>query len=54
MTGFERAFGDTEKAANSTMKSAAELAKLAGVLRNAAKKGDISAIKKAASRLKAL
>jgi hypothetical protein len=51
MTGFERAFGDTEKAANSTMKSAAELAKLAGVLRNAAKKGDIGAIKKAVSRL---
>ena len=51
MTSFERAFSDTEKAANSTMKSAVELAKLAGVLRNAAKKGDISAIKKAASKL---
>ena len=51
MTSFERAFSDTEKAANSTMKSALELAKLAGILRNAAKKGDISAIKKAASKV---
>ena len=54
MTNFELAFSETEKAANSTVKSASELAKLAVVLRNAAKKGDISAIKKTTSRLKSV
>ena len=51
MDSFEQAFSDTEKAATSTLKSAADLAKLARALQKAAKEGNINAIKKACSSL---
>ncbi len=51
MDSFEQAFSDTEKAATSTLKSAAGLAKLTRALQKAAKEGNINAIKKACSNL---
>ena len=47
MGGFEQAFDDTEKAANSVLESATALAKLARRLQKAAREGNINAIKKA-------
>ena len=47
MAGFEQAFGDMERAAASTAKSAADLTKLAKALEKAAKDGNIAAAKRA-------
>jgi hypothetical protein len=51
MPTFEQGFADAEKAADSTIKSAADLARLAKALQKAAKEGNIAAIKREASRL---
>ncbi len=51
MASFEQAFGDTEKAAASTIKSVNDLAKVARQMEKAAKEGNISAMKRAASQL---
>lgn len=51
MPSFEQAFGDTEKAAASTLKSATELSNLVKALRKAAKEGNVAAIRRATSRL---
>ena len=51
MGNFERAFGDTERAADSTVKSAAALVTLARQLQKAAKEGNISSIKRSQGRL---
>jgi hypothetical protein len=48
---FEQAFSDTEKAADSTIKSATDLARWAKSLQKEARKGNIGAIKRAASKL---
>ena len=50
-TSFEQACHDTEIAAASTLKSATELARLARAFQKAAKEGNVSAIKRTASRL---
>ena len=47
MASFEQAFGDMEKAAASTAKSATDLTKLARALEKAAKDGNIAAAKRA-------
>ena len=52
MDTFERAFSDTEKAADSTLNAVKGMEKLAKTLQKAAKEGNISAIKKACSNLK--
>ncbi len=51
MIGFEQAFADTESAAASAVKSAADVAKLARGLEKAAKTGNINAVKKMQSEL---
>ena len=51
MSSFELAFNDTERAAASTIKSAASLGKLAKRLEKAAKEGNIAVIKRAQSEL---
>ena len=51
MDSFEQAFDDTEKAADSALKSATDLAKQVKVLQKAARDGNITAIKKACSSL---
>ena len=51
MTSFEQAFSDTEKAADITIQSAAELTRIAKQLQKAAKEGNITAIKRETSRL---
>ena len=53
MTCFEQAFGDAEKAAGSTLKSAAEVASLTKKIQKAARVGDIAAMKRAQGRLDA-
>ncbi len=53
MDSFERAFCDTERAADSTLKSATDIAKLAKQLQKAAKGGNITAIKKTQGKLDA-
>ena len=53
MDSFERAFCDTERAADSTLKSATDVAKLAKQLQKAAKGGNITAIKKTQGKLDA-
>lgn len=52
MTTFERAFSDTEKAADSTLNAVKGMEKLAKELQKAAREGNINAIKKACSNLK--
>ncbi len=51
MDSFEQAFSDTERAATSTLQSAAGLVSLAKQLQKAAKEGNIAAIKRAQNRL---
>ncbi len=51
MTGFERGFADTERAANATVKSAGNVARSARALEKAAKTGNINALRKAQSEL---
>lgn len=51
MVSFEQAFSDTEQAAESTRKLAADLVKQAKALERAAKSGDIAAVKRAQGRL---
>ena len=51
MSSFELAFNDTERAAASTIRSAAGLGKLAKRLEKAAKEGNIAAIKRAQGEL---
>ena len=51
MTTFERAFSDTEKAADSTLNAVKGMEKLAKALQKAAKEGNINAIKRECSRL---
>ena len=51
MDSFERAFCDIERAADSTLRSATEMAKLARQLQKAAKGGNIAAIKKTQDKL---
>ncbi len=51
MVSFEQAFSDTERAAESTRKSAAELVKQAKALERAANTGNITAIRRAQDRL---
>ena len=53
MSNFEQGFSDTERAADSTLKSATDIARLARQLQKAAKDGHIAAIKKAQNRLDA-
>lgn len=52
MTIFERAFSDTEKAADSTLNAVKSTERLAKALQKAAKEGNINAIKKVCSNLK--
>ncbi len=52
MTTFERAFSDTEKAADSTLNAVKDMEKLTKALQKAAREGNINAIKKACSNLK--
>ena len=52
MDSFERAFCDTESAADSTIQSAGELTKLARQLKKAAKDGNITAIKRNQEKLR--
>ena len=47
MDSFERAFSDTERAADSTVRAASKLMSLARALQRAAKDGNINAIKRA-------
>lgn len=51
MDRFEQGFSDTEKAADSTVKSATDLARLARQLQKAAREGNIAAIKRTQDRL---
>ena len=51
MDNFEQGFRDAERAADSTLKSATDLVKLARQLQKAAKDGNIAAIKRTQSRL---
>lgn len=53
MSGFEKGFADTERAATSTAKSAADVVKFARQLERAAKTGSINAVRKAQSDLNA-
>ena len=53
MNTFEQGFSDTERAADSTLKSAADLAKLARQLQKAARDGNITAIKRSQCKLEA-
>ncbi len=53
MDSFERAFSETESAADSTIKSAGDLTKLARQLKKAARDGNITAIKRNQGRLDA-
>ena len=53
MDGFERAFCDTESAADSILKSTTDMARLARQLQKAAKGGNITAIKKTQGQLDA-
>ena len=53
MDRFEQAFADTQEAATATIKSAAELGRLAKQLEKAAKEGNIAAIRRAQSRFDA-
>ena len=53
MDRFEQAFSDSERAANSTLKSAADLVKLTRQMQKAAKEGNVTAIKRAQDRLDA-
>ena len=50
MGSFEQAFSDTERAATSTLQSAAGLVSLAKQLQKAAKEGNIAAIKRVQNR----
>ena len=52
MTTFERAFSDTEEAADLTLKAVKGVEKLTRALQKAAREGNINAIKKACSNLK--
>jgi hypothetical protein len=51
MDNFEQGFRDAERAADSTLKSATDLVKLARQLQKAAKDGNIAAVKRTQSRL---
>ncbi len=51
MTSFEQAFGDTERAAASTLESATDLAKAARQMHKAAQDGNIGGIRRAAESL---
>ena len=51
MNSFERAFGETESAADSTITSAGELTRLARQLKKAAREGNITAVKRCQDRL---
>ncbi len=51
MDSFEQAFSDTEKAADSALKSASDLTKQVKALQKAAKDGNITAIKKSCQNL---
>ena len=53
MDSIEQAFGNTEEAAASALKSATDLAKLARQLQKAAKEGNIAAIKRIQGKLNA-
>ena len=54
MIGFEQAFADTESAAASTAKSAADVARLARRLEKAAKTGNINAVRRESAELKSV
>ena len=51
MVSFEQAFSDTERAADSTLKSAADLVKQVRSLKKAAQTGNIAAVKRSQDRL---
>ena len=51
MVSFEQAFSDTERAADSTLKSAADLVKQVRALKKAAQTGNIAAVKRSQDRL---
>lgn len=51
VTGFERAFGDTERAAESARKSAANVVSQARALTKAARRGNIAGIKRSQEKL---
>ena len=51
MTGFEQAFDDTEKAAETARKAAAQLASRASALKKAAQTGNIAAIRREQGKL---
>ena len=51
MDSFEEAFSDTERAANSALKSATDLAKQIRALQKAAKEGNITAIKRSSKNI---
>ena len=51
MVSFEQAFSDTERAADSTLKSAADLVRQARALKKAAQTGNIAAVKRSQDRL---
>ncbi len=53
MDRLERAFRDTERVADATLKAATDLAKLAKQLQKAAKEGNITSIKRTQDRLNA-
>ena len=52
MDSFEKAFGDTENAAASTLKAATSLASLARQMQRAARDGNISGIRRGGERLR--
>ena len=51
MVSFEQAFSDSERAADSTLKSAADLTKQVRALKKAAQTGNIAAVKRSQDRL---
>ena len=51
MIRFEQAFGDTERAADSTLKSAADLMKQVRALKKAAQTGNIGEVRRSQDRL---
>ena len=51
MVSFEQAFSDTERAADSTLKSAADLVRQARALKKAAQTGNIAAVRRSQDRL---
>ena len=51
MVSFERAFSDTELAAESTLKSASSLMTQVRALRKAAREGNIAAVRRSQNRL---